>query len=282
MRPYPVTTTFLLSLLATQALTQIVYTDIVPDTVFSASGDTCHLDLDNDGTADFLIRFYRSSGNCLGTCAQPGARPSWVKIDPLFNNEVADTIAYASQLDTLDPIDTTLTWSNTSDQILKQITGTHCMLGGCAPNPPILGQWTNLYFPKYLGLRFSSAGGTYFGWARLKITAYINSFTLLDYAYNAVPDEPILAGDTGSISTGLAQNSSTSALIVPNPTTGKFAIEGLDKSQTASVEIRNAMGQEVKRSEQSTVSAPRSTCATSRMGSTSWPSERRKKSLPGR
>lgn len=51
-------------------------------------------------------------------------------------------------------------------------------------------------FPKFLGLRFDSAGTTYHGWARLSIPANGTSFTLKDYAYSSTPDEGLFAGET--------------------------------------------------------------------------------------
>ncbi len=49
--------------------------------------------------------------------------------------------------------------------------------------------------PNYLGLRFTIAGETHYGWARLSIPSAAG-FTLKDYAYNSVPGEGILAGQT--------------------------------------------------------------------------------------
>ena len=45
----------LLSLIATQAHAQIIYTDVDPDATYTASNDSCYLDVDNDGNIDFLI-----------------------------------------------------------------------------------------------------------------------------------------------------------------------------------------------------------------------------------
>ena len=55
----------LVSLIATQAQTQIIYTDVVPDTTLNVSGDTCHLDLDNNGQADFKLCQLTLPGYCV-------------------------------------------------------------------------------------------------------------------------------------------------------------------------------------------------------------------------
>jgi hypothetical protein len=50
---------------------------------------------------------------------------------------------------------------------------------------------------RYLGLRFKSHGKTHYGWARLsvKATSFITA-TLTGYAYETVPNKPIIAGKT--------------------------------------------------------------------------------------
>ncbi len=55
------------------------------------------------------------------------------------------------------------------------------------------GNWANVN-PYYLGLKLISGGHTYYGWARLSFSSYSGTLTLFDYAYNSVPDQPILAG----------------------------------------------------------------------------------------
>jgi len=64
-----------------------------------------------------------------------------------------------------------------------------------------IGQWegaTN----QYLGMRFiDRAGGTHYGWARLTVRGNPNSkifATLTGYAYETIPNKPIIAGRTKS------------------------------------------------------------------------------------
>ena len=49
----------------------------------------------------------------------------------------------------------------------------------------------------YIGLKLEKAGLIYYGWARLSvsISSTSASFTIKDYAYNSVPNKPILAGE---------------------------------------------------------------------------------------
>ena len=54
--PYDINTLLLLlALNATQAHAQIIYTDVILNATYSDNGDTCHLDLDNNGPADYLL-----------------------------------------------------------------------------------------------------------------------------------------------------------------------------------------------------------------------------------
>jgi len=78
----------------------------------------------------------------------------------------------------------------------------------------------------FLGLRFESAGSTYYGWARLSIPGNGTSFTLKEYAYNSVPAAGMLAGETQcAIPFGLSVNnvdSNTVSLTWQSTTTDTF------------------------------------------------------------
>lgn len=64
------------------------------------------------------------------------------------------------------------------------------------------GGWFNVT-NEYLGLRFTVNGQQHYGWARLTVLwngRYRIVAGLTGYAYETVPDQPILAGDTGGAS----------------------------------------------------------------------------------
>ena len=91
----------LLALIATHAQAQIIYTDVDPDALYYTGGnDTCSLDLDNDGTIDFLIVQRTLNVPCPGGgqpgCATTNTRPqSWVRITPTGTNTVVIAAPYA-------------------------------------------------------------------------------------------------------------------------------------------------------------------------------------------
>jgi len=59
------------------------------------------------------------------------------------------------------------------------------------------GQWVNVR-RRYLGLKFLVKGKIHYGWARLNVTVGNSSITatLTGYAYETIPNNPIIAGKT--------------------------------------------------------------------------------------
>jgi hypothetical protein len=95
----------------------------------------------------------------------------------------------------------------------------------------VIGQWkgaTN----RYLGVRFrDKAGRTHYGWARLSVRGnpYSKIFaTLTGYAYETIPNKPIIAGQTkaSNDSTSLEQPS-PATLTVPTPKTASLGLLAL-------------------------------------------------------
>jgi hypothetical protein len=67
------------------------------------------------------------------------------------------------------------------------------------------GEWRNVN-NRYLGIRFQVNGQFHYGWARLNVRSRLRNFplscnifaTLTGYAYETVPNRPIIAGKTQS------------------------------------------------------------------------------------
>ncbi|MBK7087024.1 MAG: fibronectin type III domain-containing protein [Flavobacteriales bacterium] len=219
----------------------IIYTDVDPDDIYNASNDTCSLDVDNDGNIDFLIVQNTVNAPCPGgpspNCAATNTRPrSWVKITPQGTNAVVNAASFASQLPEWQAIAPASVWNTASDQVLLTQGAPGCVPWGLV-NPPqwycrpggYTGSWldsASVYSPMFLGLRFDSAGSTYYGWARLSIPSNGTSFTLKDYAYYGLPDAGIYAGETQcAIPFGLSVNnvdSNTVTLTWQSSTTDTF------------------------------------------------------------
>jgi len=159
------------TLLAAQsAEAEIVYT---PTHTVIGPRSSIELDLNHDGVNDFLVsRWLYGNGSHLtidqqapanGILAHGAAVPAGVRIGP--NGAF---VGYASMASNV-----TISGESFSDGPWKDATN------------------------RYLGLKFSVDGETHYGWARLTVTAKGGIVaTLTGYAYETVPNKPILAGQT--------------------------------------------------------------------------------------
>jgi len=65
-------------------------------------------------------------------------------------------------------------------------------------NTQVWGSWINVK-NRYLGIKFEINGETHYGWARLSVLVQLPltvTATLTGYAYETVPNKPIVAGQT--------------------------------------------------------------------------------------
>jgi len=69
-------------------------------------------------------------------------------------------------------------------------------LAGSQSSGTRFGPWFGLNGQRYLGLKFVVNGKTHYGWARVKVMSGSVSTTLTGYAYETIPDKPIIAGKT--------------------------------------------------------------------------------------
>jgi hypothetical protein len=90
------------------------------------------------------------------------------------------------------------------------------------------GSWINVS-NRYLGLAFSINGETHFGWARLTVhwnRRWTVSADITGYAYETIPNKPIIAGDTGSGSADGANSAPTSEMFSEPPPEARPAALG--------------------------------------------------------
>jgi hypothetical protein len=158
------------SLLAAQpAEAEVVYT---PAEVAIGPRSSIELDLNHDGVNDFLVsRWLYGDGSHLtidqqaaanGILGHGAALPAGVRIGPK-----GAFVGYASMASNV-----TISGESFSDGLWKNATN------------------------RYLGLKFSINGETHYGWARLTVTAKGSiTATLTGYAYETVPNKPIMAGE---------------------------------------------------------------------------------------
>jgi hypothetical protein len=172
-----------------QAEGKIVYT---PSNQVISLGQPYLLDLNSDGITDFDIN--------LGACTITTNRTSCLFAEALFVGGAGSynlieapksyrtfrgtTVALALKSGTKIP-----TKYASHDGIMagKQVSdGTH-----------YIGRWFNVK-NRYLGLVFFIDGKRHYGWARLNVTTHKHPFTvsatLTGYAYETIPNKPIIAG----------------------------------------------------------------------------------------
>ncbi|MBK6447005.1 MAG: T9SS type A sorting domain-containing protein [Bacteroidetes bacterium] len=216
---------------------QIIYTDVNPDSVISAvsipSTTSYNIDLNNDGISDFKISCRRTFGICP---LDPSSRlyTNFISDSALNSNAVvAATSTLASAMNFNDSIYSGLSFSP-SGYLRRNSAG-----GPCTGTS---GVWPNS-IDCYLGLKLIVGSNTYYGWARMQVSvgSGIPSCTIKDYAYNSIPNQPILAGQTST--TGTIENSFASAInLFPNPADNHLTISFGNNNKKAEVTITDITG----------------------------------------
>ncbi|MBK7851317.1 MAG: T9SS type A sorting domain-containing protein [Bacteroidetes bacterium] len=229
---------------------QVVYTDVNPDMVLSCIFQTnCSpdysLDLNNDGISDFVLSASKMFVNC-GRCGPTGghtmANGNSAVISSTSNCWIADTTGgYA--LNTL--INSSLAWTNAIHTLVTK--SVNCE--SCSPSPgshlvylPETGNWINVS-GNYLPLKVQVGTDFFYGWIKLGVLIGQNtvSITIYEYAYNSIPNQPILAGQTTV--TGIIENSLASSInLFPNPATNHLTIALGNNTKKAEVTIADITG----------------------------------------
>ena len=219
-------------LFSATANAQIIYTDVNPDVVRSCQfpsgcGGAYSLDLNNDGMNDYVLApraITFSCGNCSNLSAAIGQKDSAVVIST-SQSWIADQVGgYA--LNTL--IDSSLGWTNAPHVLaLKSMNCAACPSSPSSylNQSPATGTWINVS-GKYLPLKVKVGTNIYYGWIKLGvgIGSYLASITIMEYAYNTIANQPILAGQT-TIATGINENSFASSInLFPNPANNHLTI----------------------------------------------------------
>ena len=115
-------------LFSASANAQIVYTDVNPDTTVTCSTPPCsnsyNLDLNNDGTNDFVIN--HSFG--FAGCAFGRAYQNYIWVTPLATNQVVGYSGFSATKMTPNAIinATVLTWNDSVNQSMAIILSGFC------------------------------------------------------------------------------------------------------------------------------------------------------------
>jgi hypothetical protein len=180
----------------------IIYTDISPDQTFDTIGSVYHLDLNNDGKTDFDIAIITYTDDTH--CGPGGSVPvihKEIGITPYGLNEVAGNVL-AADIALNDTISSTsLPWINDYLKLDYVYQGISNQPHACSVS------WTSGYEGGgtpigpdgngYIGLELNINNNVNFGWLRYDPQlSNPPSITVIDYAYNSIANQLILAGQT--------------------------------------------------------------------------------------
>jgi hypothetical protein len=198
---------------------QIIYTDLDPDVVIPQSSynnsqlGVYTIDFNNDGIIDLGLKaryINRALGGPPNGSGDVLASTSVTPPSELLTS--FSTVTWGLNLDANSLIeDASQTWSNST----ARLDNNNSCASYCWP----------LNVNRFIGVRFSVGGDWFYGWVRLSISLSntSSSCTVRDYAYNSLPNQPILAGQTSSL--GINENPLASKInIFPNPTSNQLTI----------------------------------------------------------
>jgi hypothetical protein len=159
---------------AQSAEAKIVYTQTH---VVIGTNHIYSLDLNHDGIADFKIDNHRTIASAASLSAVPAQANNAVVGRELGSPFYAYALTRGVAIGPKQPFaGRWMAWSDGASRV---------------------GQWVNVR-SRYLGLKFRIMGKIHYGWARLNVTVGNSRITatLTGYAFETIPNKPIIAGAT--------------------------------------------------------------------------------------
>ena len=191
---------------------KIIYT---PAHVTIRLHDSYKLDLNHDGIADFTIlnTSYHNTSTWSYRLSEKAVQGNGVEASTshTFQQELAEALRRGARI-----------------PASHAFYHKPALLASAVYNPGGTfsgGNWVNVR-DRYLGLKFQIKGKTHFGWARLNVAVHGTSVTgtLTGYAYETIPNRPIIAGKTkGSDEIRGFQGSGLHEVTPPSATLGELA-----------------------------------------------------------
>jgi hypothetical protein len=204
---------------------EVVYTPA--NTPIMYANSPVALDLNNDGTADFELTNFISSYHSTGSAhlkvgpAQPG---NGIWAVPGHSTQLAAPVFWGVVVGLGREFHAASAYM---DKVRFDRYGIDASSGFWGKGDPLAGS--------YLGLKFTVGGEVHYGWARLTVKAKGKEITatLTGYAYETVPNRPIITGMThGTLDTD-EMKLDPLALGAPQPThstLGDLALGAIGKS----------------------------------------------------
>jgi len=218
---------------------QVIYTDINPDVVLDATGETYTLDFNNDASGEIL--FYMYNGIISSSVAAYGlyvtsASNSMSVLGAYLSynwNGSSTTIGVPTALEANVSVDVN------NNFITYGFPGLEAFYLSNPGDVLNITEWLGKN-DKFLGVVFAAANSDYhFGWVRCSMSADGKIFTIKDYAYESIPNVGIVTGST--VSVGLEEVSKAPISIVQRG--AKVLIQLQDNSNGGTVQVFNTAGQ---------------------------------------
>lgn len=205
------------TVLASSASASIVYTDIDPDvsqdSLLSSSDPVFQIDFDGDANFDLTIFNYAWTylSTTNGTFGTSGTYKRYMNFRSVYayvgstGGVLASSGGSPSALSAGDNISNLDNFSSGWNRMIRQFNystsfnapsaSNTSSASGSSSTSSVIGNFPN-GATKFIGVKFDISGSTHYGWVR--VTPYANSVnssvTILDYAYEKCPGQPIQAG----------------------------------------------------------------------------------------
>ncbi len=179
---------------------QIQYVDINPDVVLNL-GDSLLLDMDGNSVTDLAFRVGSFSGSGTaygglvnfqysgfgGSVSAPNGGGIMGSVSSQASMNIASMLMSSNLVDSGGNF---LSDGILASKVTAVVTGLYSTT--ITQYPGYFAGQTD----KYIGVRFDIGGNNHYGWVRLDAAGTYDQITIKDYAYNAVPDLPLYAGQT--------------------------------------------------------------------------------------
>lgn len=175
--------------LAVPAEGKIVYTPA--NLNIPINGGLVPLDLNHDGVADFSFNIWTASG----ADSNPECFSARAKANQIWGRGKGSSFCgsiFAGALRRGFKVGPNKSYFNKN-------TGSRWLMAFSGSQPSSrsfsYGQWLSPAQHRYLGLKFTAGGNIHYGWARFNVGPHF-TVTLTGYAYETIPNKPIITGKT--------------------------------------------------------------------------------------
>ena len=236
--------------LSHSASAQIAYSDIDPDMLYTDNPDfpwfSYPVDMDTDAVAEVVFFFsrYGITSDCFSFGSMSFNALNYASV--LLND--------ANDVKVLDAGDTISTGGNWNNYFSHMLAMTSFSYNICSNDSKYIDQYGNWLYvgPKFMGVRFYSAGEMHYGWIRLSSAIvpdtrhdHVDSIKIYDYAYELTANKSIIAGDEAPVILPVKNITQPALDLFPNPV-GDFCTLLLPEKNKYQLTLLSAQGNKIR------------------------------------